>query len=214
MAPSTLVDGDRSRPVALETRLRKSCAALAALPNGVRDPPQSASSLTTGDPANQFVDHEMWYGLNATFDYWVEVGFTDGETYAGGQVDTAFFWADNRNGGGYHEHYPSATWTFNNYYTVKVTRSADSTWDVYLNGIDKGTSTNNPAGANRNLEAGIEATRADQSDHVGGHLTNWRRKDGNDNWYSDWDNATTWAYCPADINRNGSTTMEVLHGLI
>jgi hypothetical protein len=35
------------------------------------------------------------------------------------------------------------------------------------------------------LKAGIEASRADASDHVAGHMYGWARKDDNDVWYQD-----------------------------
>ena len=167
--------------------------------------------------ASDFVDHEMWYGVVGGGAYWVEVGVTDGITSSGSDVNQHIFWADNRNGGGYHEHYPSVSWQLNAFYQNKVVWSGQScAWDVYFGGVKLGTSTNNCAGSNRYLAAGIEATSASTNEHVGGYLESWQRKDNSNNWHGDWSGATTTADCPADINTFSGVheTEEVLHGPI
>src|SRR5258708_7419456 len=45
---------------------------------------------------NNFVDHEMWYGVEGTGTNNVEVGFTNGQD-DGGCIFTSAFWADTRN---------------------------------------------------------------------------------------------------------------------
>jgi len=174
------------------------------------------TSLTSN--ASNFVDHEMWYGVVGGGGYWVEVGVTDGITSSGNDVNHHVFWADNRdNGGGYHEHYPNVSWQFDAYYQNKIVWSGQSCqWDVYFGGVNLGSSTNNCAGANRYLAAGIEATSASTDEHVGGFMADWQRKDNSSNWHSDWSGATVSADCPADINESSTVhqTQEVLHGPI
>jgi hypothetical protein len=166
---------------------------------------------------SDFVDHEMWYGVVGGGAYWAEVGVTDGITSSGNYVNQRVFWADNRNGGGYHEHYPSVGWKLNAWYQDKIVWSGQScAWDVYFGGVKLGTSTGNCGGSNRYLAAGIEATSASSNEHVGGYMANWQRKDTSNNWHGDWSGATTSADCPADIITlpNTQETEEVLHGPI
>jgi hypothetical protein len=173
------------------------------------------NSLTASNPSSGFVDHELWYGVNGGCNYWVEAGFTDGATYAGGSVNQHFFWADNRNGGGYHEHYPSYAWALNHAYQVEVTWAGTAcAWNVTVGGNHLGTSTGNCAGTYRCLEAGLESTNASSSQRVGGFLESWSQKDGSNNWHSGWSGANAWSYCPAQIGFVSSTaTEEGLHGL-
>jgi hypothetical protein len=174
------------------------------------------TALSTGSPASEFVDHEMWYSVNAACNYWVEVGVTDGYNQATGTVvHHAVFWADNRaNGGGYHEHYPNVSWNLGAYYQVKVVWAGNNSWNSYFGGVFLGRSMSNYyGGVGRCLLAGLESTRAAATDHVGGHMFGWARKARNDVWYQDWDGKYLWSYCPADIDvSSNNVTTEVLHG--
>jgi hypothetical protein len=172
------------------------------------------TTLTSGSPAIAFVNHEMWYGVTGNCSYWVEVGVKDGMTDSALVVNQAVFWADNRsNGGGYHEHYPAVAWKLGAYYQLVVQWAGGYSWNVYFGGVHLGTSTNNPyGGVYRCLQAGIEATRVAASDHVGGHMYNWLRKDTNNVWYHGWDGGSYYSDCPADIDASNGVTTEVLHG--
>jgi hypothetical protein len=183
------------------------------------------NSLTAANAYN-FVNHEMWYGVTGNGAYWVEVGFKDGVTChsapsaagpcsGSAPVHRAVFWADNRYGGGYHEHYPAVGWSENVYYQLQVDWAGVScAWNVYLGVTHLGTSTHNCAGPTRWLAAGIEATSAAPTQHVGGYMTGWEEKARNNGWYRGWENPGLWADCPADIRSFGFYTEEVLHGPI
>jgi hypothetical protein len=173
------------------------------------------TSLTSGNPGSVYVDHEMFYGVTGDCTYYVAVGVTDGVTAGSGPAHHAVFWADNRgNGGGYHEHYPSVGWNLGSYYQVKVVWAGNNSWNAYFGGVFLGRSgANFYGGVGRCLVAGIEATRAAATDHVGGHMFGWARKARNDVWYQDWDGKYLWSYCPADIDVSSNNfTTEVLHG--
>jgi hypothetical protein len=174
------------------------------------------TSLTSGAPASDFVHHEMWYGVTGNCSYWVEVGVKDGAGFdSANPLHHAVFWADNRaNGGGYHEHYPNIGWSLGAYYQVKVVWVGNNSWNAYFGGVYLGTSTSNYyGGVQRCLTAGIEATRAAATDHVGGHMFGWARKARNNVWYQDWDGKIFYSDCPADIDvDNNNVTSEVLHG--
>jgi hypothetical protein len=174
----------------------------------------NTTRLRAGDPWSDMVNHEMWYAVTGDGQYWVELGFKDG---ANGTfwwpVDQVFFWADRRNGGGYHEHYPSFTWGLGHYYTLKVVASGSCSWDVYASGQHMGTSTDNCPGARRALEAGIEASPAHSDDLAHGYLMDWRKKDGDDHWSNGWPGVYTAETCPADIDiLSSGFAEEGLHG--
>jgi hypothetical protein len=174
------------------------------------------TTLTSGSPVSELVSHEMWYGVTGGCEYWVEVGVKDGVAHDSvNPVHHQVFWADNRaNGGGYHEHYPAVGWSLGAYYQVKVVWAGNNSWNAYFGGVFLGTSTNNYyGGVHRCLLAGLEASRAAATDHVGGHMFGWARKARNDVWYQDWDGKSLWSDCPADIDvSSDNVTTEVLHG--
>jgi hypothetical protein len=174
------------------------------------------NSLSTGAPGSEFVDHEMWYGVDASGKYWVEVGVTDGAKSAGGSANHAIFWARNRRDRpGYKEYYPSVSWHENAFYTVSVTWAGNDSWNVYFGGVKLGVSHSNYyGGAGRTMSAGLEATRAKSTDHVGGTMRNYRRKDGDDHWYTGWDGSRPLSYCPADVKTDGFSFDDQLHGPI
>lgn len=172
-----------------------------------------------------FVNHEFWYGVNGTGTYWVEAGFKTGSTCRSSTsaystscststpVVNAIFWADQRNGGGYHEHYPNVGWSENAWYEVKVLAAGSCAWNVYIGGAYLGQSTSNcPANA-RWLSAGLESTNADTGQHVGGDLADWKALTLYGVWVNGWQNQTLYSNCPADIEWTGSwSTKEELHG--
>lgn len=104
---------------------------------------------------SNFVDHEMWYGVDTNF--WVEVGFTSGAKQGGGCATHASFWADNRNGGGYHEHYITENITLSKSYQLWVGGgAANCSWTVNMGNLQIGISSNNCPGPIRHASAGIE----------------------------------------------------------
>ena len=175
-----------------------------------------------------FVNHEMWYGVDSTGSYWVEVGFKTGSTCrsapsaAGGctgetPVNNAIFWADQRaSGGGYHEHYPNVSWKYDAWYEAAVTYAGKScAWNVYVGGVYLGQSTGNCASGNRWLAAGLESTNYDSGQHVGGSLADWKELTVYGVWVNGWEDPGLYFNCPADIIWNGDwATEEQLHGPI
>jgi len=158
-----------------------------------------------------FVNHEMWYGVVAGNPppYWVEVGFKDGATNGINCVTQEIFWADSRNGGGYHEHYYSNGWTLGDWYETQITSSGSCQWAVVLGGLALGTSTSNCAGSGRYLAGGIEANNQGIGS-VKGFLDNWEELNGS--WIQGWDGAGTSQSNPPNIKfLSGSETEEVFN---
>jgi hypothetical protein len=139
-----------------------------------------------------FITHEMWYGLSSTASYWVEVGFVDGVKSGGqsGCANDAVFWADNRNGGGYHEHYPNNSWSYGTWYQLWVAYNGapgGCAWSVNVGSTNLGTSTNNcPLGTTRALEFGIETPTQTANNQAKGMGWDWARADTAGNWWSGW----------------------------
>jgi len=135
------------------------------------------TNLNAASPSNNFVDHEFWYLNDPANGTWVEVGVTDGVSNGFGVRDQDIYWADNRVSGGYHEHYPSVSWSLSTYYQVEVAYAGSNSWHVYFGGVLLGTSSSNPPGSSRILEAGIETTADGASDEAKGNLhwstSNW-----------------------------------------
>jgi hypothetical protein len=167
---------------------------------------------------SKWVDHEMWYGLNAWGDTFVEVGVTDGVGH-----HRTIFWAEYKPGNHYAEHYyPTISWRFNTYYQTLVQQAVGNghpvpcAWNVGFGG-HLGYSVNNcPRDRNgaatnlRWLEAGIEATGYALLDT--GYLNNWQEQNSfNGPWMNGWPNRRLVQFCPATINfRNSNTTGENL----
>jgi hypothetical protein len=139
---------------------------------------------------NDFVDHETWYNTDSGTSWaWVETGVTTGYKVTGGCVTNAIFWADQRNGGGgYHEHFPSVSWSTDVWYTLQITKSASCSWAVQFGGVGLGTSNSNCPGATRGAFVGIEATAVSPGyAAVKGWSGGYARKDSTGTWYSNWD---------------------------
>jgi hypothetical protein len=173
------------------------------------------TTALTGSSA-KFVSHEMWYGLNAFGDTWVEVGVTDGHGH-----HRTIFWADYRPGNRYSEHYyPNISWHLNTYYQAVVQLVLDHghpvpcTWNVGFGGHLGQSVANCPEARNgsytnlRFLEAGIEAEG--YALHDSGYINNWQELN-NARWLNGWQHQTLMWDCPATIRfRNGNTTGENL----
>jgi hypothetical protein len=172
------------------------------------------------EDSSSFVTHEMWYGVTGDASYWVEVGVLDGAADTpcflclSNDVFKAVFWADNRNGGGFNEHFPNVSWEQDQWYDAEVAFAGSAcSWNVVLGGHSLGTSTSNCAGTTRALLAGLESTTTSSTARVDGRVKSWSAEDNNNKW-------TTWspvfyANCPADIeftDSSHSETKEELHG--
>ncbi|MGZ5232116.1 MAG: hypothetical protein ACXWC3_19015 [Burkholderiales bacterium] len=100
----------------------------------------------------------FWEGTdNADFSYWIEDGLHVGVHYDGTCGNgVQFYWADNRPGGGYHEHYPGGSVGFGTNYAFKIFFDGGSTWEVDRNGNVLGYSTSNPC-CSTAIQAGGES---------------------------------------------------------
>jgi hypothetical protein len=98
----------------------------------------------------------MWQGTdsNTNLGYWVELGAAYGNPQGAKRY---WYWADNRPGGGYHEHdQVGQPLSLNTTYSLEVVFSSGSTWDV-LGPFPFATSTGSPPHGSA-LEAGTEIT--------------------------------------------------------
>lgn len=168
-----------------------------------------------GCASYDFVTHELWYGLDSNANYWIEVGFRSGDTYSGDCVSEVDFWADYRNGGGYHEHYPGNAWNLNEWYNAEIAYANQScTWNVYLGGLNLGTSTSNCPGTGRNLQAGIEATNTGLGLYDDGYMDDWYQEGSNNVWTA-WESLKFSCNETCDIgftSGSGTETHETDHG--
>jgi hypothetical protein len=103
------------------------------------------------DQYTDFVNYETWLDTNLNADpvgtYWVEEGAKFGIGVTGADEGFQWFWADNRPGGGYWEHYEGGA-ALNQFTNVSFDWvSGTGKWDVYLGGSYKGESVNNGAWA-------------------------------------------------------------------
>jgi hypothetical protein len=140
--------------------------------------------LAVRNDNTEFANWEMWVETddtnpNSTTDsgYWVEEGYTAGTVLSGNTYYTGFqwYWADNRPGGGYNEHF--IEWaTANQYKNVTVTFAGGSNWDVYLGGSFVGESTNNAAYAG-GVTLGAEMA-VDNNGQVWANSKNWQYTNG------------------------------------
>jgi hypothetical protein len=137
---------------------------------------------------HEFVNHELWYTTDLSGNYWVEVGFKDGETNGIDCVTDIDFWADSRPGGGYNEHHPDNGWSFGSWYAAEITLTGSCTWNIELGGLSIGTSTSNCPGSGRYLTAGIETT-SQSSGSAQGFLTDWWEQNSSGIWNQGWDGA-------------------------
>jgi hypothetical protein len=132
-----------------------------------------------------FVNYETWLDTNLNVDpvgaYWVEEGAKFGIGVTGADEGFQWFWADNRPGGGYYEHYQGGAslnqFTNVSFYWV----SGTGNWNVYLGGNYVGTSVNNGAWAGGS-DTGIEATTAAAT--FEGWTQSWQYADPSWNWHN------------------------------
>jgi hypothetical protein len=135
--------------------------------------------------SGHFIDEELWVGSDNSKPtvYWTEVGYTYGPVAGYNGPGPNWFWADNRPGGGYHEHIPPGFQSPNNFLnqsiTVAATYAGSSSWSVYIAGFLAGTSTSNP-GVSGGLATGLEVYSGNNSSYLN------QSNDG----YMDWFNSS------------------------
>lgn len=146
----------------------------------------SVDCLWVDNTGTDFVNHEMWMSTNdnnpdPNNPTWVEEGMTDGTLWAspGQEFGFIWFWADQRPGGSYNEHYigPASTGTYTSasFYWVPNTGN----WDLYNNGSYVGTSVNVGAWAGGS-DNGAESTTPAMG--MVGYSRNWQYVDTSNSW--------------------------------
>jgi hypothetical protein len=157
---------------------------------------------------DQFVDHEMWYGVVPGGEYFVEVGVISGETATPGVcVYQKVFWAEKVNGIGFTQHLTSVGWSLSTWYQAMIGLGGPCSWDVYFGGVYLGTSMYNCPGIGRFLAGGIEATSQSYGNDKG-FMWSWERLDSTGTWQSGWDGATLSQYSPPYIRFTDGTQTE------
>jgi hypothetical protein len=113
--------------------------------------------LATSNPSGDFANQEVWTADDNT--YWVEVGVKDGVDVSNNTHQQAWFWADQRPGDGYNEHFPGIQVSLDTNHDVKIIRNGTDKWNVYGgNSFHQiGTSTSNNFTADHD-QAGTEYT--------------------------------------------------------
>lgn len=143
------------------------------------------------------ISEEMWTSTgSSSFGYWVEVGYAYGPVGGHNGADAKWFWADNRPGGGYHEHVPSnvaePSTFLNQNVSVATSYAGSNVWNVYIGGTSVGTSTGNP-GPSDALQVGLEvysdSTASYLSPSVDGSLK-WQDFLGG--WHNYWTSTSTY----------------------
>ena len=151
--------------------------------------------LQVPDPNQAFVTAETWVATNGSTDNWVEAGLSFGAPN-GGTIVT--FWADQRPGGGYHEH-PGGAGSGSRlaYYGERIQQATSSTWNVQI-GVLNGVSTANP-GPSIYIGAGSETNESNTAyTKVSMFTKNMGFFDGNGNFKLAWGYSHGHAY-PNDI---------------
>jgi hypothetical protein len=171
--------------------------------------------LAVANDADEFANWEMWISTNDTdpnstadSGYWVEEGYTAGTVYdaRGNYAGFQWFWADNRPGGGYNEHF--IQWaTAYQYKNVTFTYEGGPNWGVYLGGTLVGQSIDNGAYAG-GTEIGAEMA-VDGNGQTHAHAQNWQYTNGGawswvDPTFTGYYNnvpsfVLTWAYAPTGV---------------
>lgn len=134
-----------------------------------------------------------WEGTNndADFNTWVEEGIHRGLHYNGSCSNQGlqFYWADQRPGLGYAEHYPGGTVDLGTRYAFKIEYFGGATdeWDVYRDGTLINDSTSNPC-CSLGMQAGAEGHSVGSSFIEGGEADGFQ-KEIVGNWSYHWGGA-------------------------
>jgi hypothetical protein len=118
----------------------------------------STTCLSGPNDVNNFADEEIWEGTNndPNGGSWVEEGLSYGEINGQARGGPFWFWADQRPGYNYFEHYVS-TASYGTNYVAKIKYNGSSSWGVYRGATLLGSSTPNPAWS-QYMATGIEET--------------------------------------------------------
>lgn len=142
--------------------------------------------------SSNFVTEEMWLFTDDSFSsYWVETGMA----YGAPQGSTRYwFWADNRPGGGYHEHDLSIPITLGTTYDDYITWAGNDSWQVRRGSSVLGVSTANP-GPSHAGNAGEELTA---NSGAGSAITHFlfKRTSSGGVWTDSWPGASIWTDDP------------------
>jgi hypothetical protein len=116
------------------------------------------SRLSISNACTQMAVSTFWEGTdNSGPIYWIEngihVGVHNNGTCGNG---VQFYWADNRPGLGYNEHYPGGAVGFGVNYSFKIVFDGGTTWEVDRNGTNIGFSNSNPC-CSTAIAAGVES---------------------------------------------------------
>lgn len=134
-------------------------------------------------PDTDFVDNEMWVDFSSNT--WTEAGENYG--VANG-ANKRFFWADQRPGNDYHEHYASYGPNTGQVYGDQIRWAGyPQAWDVSVGGFN-GTSTGQPGPATH-LQAGLETTDHNSSESAFQSGLAWYSTPDNAK-HSPWGNST------------------------
>lgn len=135
--------------------------------------------------SRNFVTEEQWLTTaeNTVGNYWVELGMAYGAPQGSSRY---FFWADQRPGGGYHEHDLSISANFHQDYGDEIEYAGNNSWTVSRDGTVLGTSTHNigpsySANTGEELTANTGEAAATMSD-----LTHKHPAPGGPAWIADW----------------------------
>jgi hypothetical protein len=157
----------------------------------------NATCLWAGDPANNFVDAEMWQGTdNAPYaDYWVEAGENYGNPNGGVRT---WFWARNRPSDGYQQFFPSGTVDLGTWYEFQFSWvSGTNEWQITAPWGTSTANSNPPYG--EWLQAGTEIT--ENSNRVRGDVAGLDYLDTSFNEHQGWSGAV-----PTDLGGGTTTT--------
>jgi hypothetical protein len=150
--------------------------------------------------SGNFVSHEMWYGVDAGPQHWVEYGIKIGETGAGTCLRTATnYWADN-NQFGYFEHYLDQNPLNGADQEFAIELSGACSWNIVSDAEGVvGTSTSNCPGDSRYAAAGLETTTQSGSARAKGFSLGWEEINSSGQVNAGWDGITFFANNPPDI---------------
>jgi hypothetical protein len=161
-----------------------------------------------------FIDNEMWFSQDNS--YWVEAGYST-YTNSSGTTDD-YFWADNRPGGGYHEHELQTVpgGDYGGYVSVVIAKDSGATYDVDFFSDTwnyTGYSTNNTMSSNKIWQgqelAGNEGASAPGANFIysawegSNHVWNYQTTSGTEDiTNSSWANGY-WSAPPDGSNQGG-----------
>lgn len=146
-----------------------------------------AVDLHSVNCSSEAVTHELWLTPDDK-SIWVETGLENGY-YGTCNNSPKVFWADSRNGGGFHVHLPNVTANLTTFYQAVIWQPNSSytcSWDVWFGNVYLGTSNSNCFSAGRQGIAGIESTVLSSGSHVQGFTSDQFRFDSNFSWQSGW----------------------------